>query len=114
MRTPPPRVVSPTCDAVLRHDFPDLAADRRHLVVSFVVSRLASLPGPMRLGVTAIALLVAALRLVGGEGLIVRLSSLPLPLVAEYFRLLRSLSYAYVWETWPDTRPSGATFGSPT
>lgn len=113
MRTPPPRVVSPTCDAVLGHDFPDLADDRRHLVVAFVVSRLTSLPGPMRLGVTVIALVVHALRLVGGDRLIVRLSSLPLPLVAEYFRLLRSLSYAYVWETWPDTRPSGAALGDP-
>ena len=108
MRTPPPNVVTPTCDLVLGHDFPDLDPDRRRIVVGFVVDRLGALPGPMRLGVTLVASLVAALRIVGGAGLVVRLSRLPLPLVAEYFRLLRSLSYAYVWETWPDSTPSGA------
>jgi hypothetical protein len=108
MRTPPPNVVTPTCDLVLAHDFPDLDVDRRRLVVGFVVNRLGVLPGPMRLGVTLIALLVEAIRLVGGAGPVVRLSRLPLPLVGEYFRLMRSLSYAYVWETWPDSAPTGA------
>ena len=32
----------------------------------------------------------------------------PLPLLGEYVRLIRSLGYAYVWETWPQTRPTGA------
>ena len=108
MRTPPPNVVTPTCDLVLSHDFPDLDADRRRVVVGFVVARLGVLPGPMRLGVTLVASLVEAIRITGGAGLVVRLSRLPLPLVAEYFRLLRSLSYAYVWETWPDSTPTGA------
>lgn len=108
MRTPPPNVVTPTCDLVLGHDFPDLDADRRRTVVDFVATRLGALPGPMRLGVTLVALLVEATRIVGGTDFVVRLSRLPLPLVAEYFRLLRSLSYAYVWETWPDTTPTGA------
>ena len=27
----------------------------------------------------------------------------PLPLLAEYPRLVRSLGYAFIWETWPDT-----------
>ena len=101
-------MVTPTCDLVLGHDFPDLDADRRRTVVAFVVSRLGALPGPMRLGVTLVAFLVAASRIVGGDGLVVRLSRLPIPVVAEYFRLLRSLSYAYVWETWPDSTPTGA------
>lgn len=100
--------MTPTCDLVLGHDFPDLDADRRRIVVGFVATRLGALPGPMRLGVTLVALLVEAARIVGGTGLVVRLSRLPLPLVAEYFRLLRSLSYAYVWETWPDSTPTGA------
>ncbi len=36
----------------------------------------------------------------------------PLPLLGEYVRLVRSLAYAYVWETWPDTtthRPPAST-----
>lgn len=33
---------------------------------------------------------------------------LPLPLVAEYPRLVRSLSFAYIWEHWPHTSPTGA------
>ena len=32
----------------------------------------------------------------------------PLPLVGEFPRLVRSLGFAYIWETWPDTSPSGA------
>ncbi len=31
----------------------------------------------------------------------------PLPVVGEYVRLLRSLAYAYVWDTWPDTSVTG-------
>lgn len=113
MRTPPPYVVTPTCELVLGYDFPDLDTDRRRIVAGFVIDRLGALPGPMRLGVTLVASLVEVTRIVGGEGLVVRLSRIPLPLVAEYFRLLRSLSYAYVWETWPDTSPTGAHSTSP-
>ena len=29
-------------------------------------------------------------------------------MLGEYVRLVRSLAYAYVWETWPDTAPDGA------
>lgn len=113
MWTPPPTVVSSTCTTVLAHDFPGLPTDRRRIVADFVASRLAVLPGPMRLGVTIIAHLIGALGTIGGERAVVRVSSLPLPLVGEYFRLLRSLSYAYVWETWPDTAPSGEPIGRP-
>ena len=108
MRTPPRSVVTSTCDIVLGHDFPDLDAQRRQVVVSFVVDRLGVLPGPMRLGVSVVASLVAGVRLLGGDGVVVRLSRMALPLVGEYFRLLRSLSYTYIWETWPDTTPTGA------
>jgi hypothetical protein len=33
---------------------------------------------------------------------------LPLPFVGEYPRLMRSLGFAYVWEHWPTTTPTGA------
>ena len=46
---------------------------------------------------------------VGGTRHVVRvLASRPLPVAGEYARLVRSLTYAYVWETWPDTTRSGA------
>jgi hypothetical protein len=31
-----------------------------------------------------------------------------LPLVGELARLIRSLGFAFVWETWPDSSPTGA------
>ncbi len=34
---------------------------------------------------------------------------LPVPLLAEFPRLVRSLGYAYIWETWPDTNVDGGT-----
>lgn len=109
MRTLAPTVAASTCDIVLSHDFPDLTDDRRRVVTSFVVDRLRDLPGPMRWGVLVIATTIDLVRLVSSDRVIVRLSRLSLPLVGEYFRLIRSLSYAYVWETWPDTTPSGSS-----
>jgi hypothetical protein len=31
-----------------------------------------------------------------------------LPFVAELARMVRSLGFTYIWETWPGTSPSGA------
>ena len=81
-------------------------------VASFnvAVPLVTGLPDFTRLGVFAIA---AAVRLVmalpGGWGLARRLVALPLPLVGEYPRLVRSLAWAYVWEHWPSTGPTGGT-----
>lgn len=109
MRTPAPTAVTSACDLVLADDFPELAADRRRIVSDFVVTRLGVLPGPMKLGVTVIASMIAVLRSVAGDSVVIRLSHRPFPLIGEYFRLLRSLSYAYIWETWPATTPTGGT-----
>jgi hypothetical protein len=47
--------------------------------------------------------------LVPGSSAFVRfVARTPLPLFGEYVRLIRSLGYAYVWETWPGTQPTGA------
>ena len=63
----------------------------------------------MRLGVVVIAAIFRTLLLVPGSSAFVRfVARVPLPLFGEYVRLIRSLGYAYVWETWPDTLPSGA------
>lgn len=93
---------------VLARDLPDLTAERRAEVVAFVERRVATIPTPMRTGVGLVAVVVAGLgRLLGGRRVAGLLASRPLPVAGEYVRLVRSLAYAYVWETWPDTTPSG-------
>ena len=90
-------------------DLPDLPADRRAAVVEFVGRRIRALPSPMRLGVGMVSLVVAgAGRLVGLDRVVGVLATRPLPVLGDYVRLVRSLAYAYVWETWPATAPLGA------
>lgn len=97
-------------DAVVAHDFPRLDAGRRDDVRTFVRRRMASLPDPMHLGVAVVASVCGAAGALVGDGRIVRLlDRVPLPLGAEYLRLVRSLAGAYIWETWPATRPDGAS-----
>lgn len=95
-------------DALLSSDLPDLDPGRREQTVAFVQRRLASLTGPMAYGVALVAALVAVLgRLVGPARTVRWFGDRPLPLLGEYVRLLRSLGFTFVWETWPDTTPSG-------
>jgi hypothetical protein len=107
MSAPSPAVVGPVCEVLLSHDLPDLSPERRAVVVEFVRLRIGTLPTHMRLGVTAIGFAVEGIRRAFGHDRVVRLSRRPLPLIGEYFRLIRSLSYAYIWETWPTTTPDG-------
>lgn len=103
-------LVGPFADRLLELDLPSLDPARRGLVVAFVVRRVDGLPSVMRLGVTLIAAFVrAALLLPWPDAVVGFMSRTTLPLLGEYPRLIRSLGYAYVWETWPDTRPDGAT-----
>ena len=70
------------------------------------------LPSITRFGVLVIAGFVHAVGTLIGHDRIRRLVlRLPLPLLAEYPRLVRSLGFAYIWETWPDTDVDG---GDPT
>jgi hypothetical protein len=102
------RVVAPFSDQVIADDFPALPSARRRTVVEFVVRRIAGLPSPMRIGVTVVALFVGALGKVIGVSRLTRLLVRhPLPLLGDYVRLVRSLGYAYIWETWPSTGPDG-------
>lgn len=95
-------------DRVLARDLPDLAGDRRAEVVAFVERRIASMPSPMRTGVGLVAYVIEGLgRVVGRDRVVRLLSARPLPVTGEYVRLVRSLGYAYVWETWPDSTPTG-------
>ena len=109
MPTFPPRgLVAEFCEQVVAHDLPDLPPDRRDVTVAFATRRIAGLPSPMKVAVGLVAAAVGALGRVVGTGRVATLlAEHPLPVAGEYVRLVRSLTYAFVWETWPDTSPSG-------
>jgi hypothetical protein len=112
---PPHGLIAEFCDELVAHDLPDLPTDRRVAVVAFAVRRIAGLPTPMHLGVGLVATVVGGLgALVGLDRVIGVLTRRPLPLLGEYVRLVRSLVYAYVWDTWPDTTTSGCPLTHPT
>ena len=101
-------VVSPLADRLLESDLPDLPSEARQDVLRFVCHRVDTLPSFTRFGVLAIGTVFRVLLSLPGGWFICRaLMALPLPFVAEYPRLIRSLAYAYVWERWPDTKPDG-------
>lgn len=96
-------------DALLAVELPDLPDDRRRAAVAFVCRRAQEVPTPLRLGVTALALGTAvAQRVAGEERTTAFLQTTTLPFVAELARMVRSLGFAFVWETWPATAPTGA------
>lgn len=102
-------VVGPFADRLLMADLPDLPADRRREVVGFVARRVDTLPSFTRFGVLLLGTVFRPLvSLPGGWALSNVLFRLPLPFVGEYPRLMRSLGFAYVWEHWPTTTPTGA------
>jgi hypothetical protein len=104
------RIVGPFADVLLAADLPDLSFERRSEVVRFVERRTLTVPSFTRFGVTVIGLFYRVLLVApGGHAVIRFLVSRPLPVLGEYPRLIRSLGYAYIWERWPDTLPSGAS-----
>ena len=106
---PPPGPIAAFCDRLVAHDLPDLPEERRATVVAFAGRRIAALPSPMRLGVGVVALAVDGVgRLTGRRRLTSFLAGHPIPVLGEYVRLVRSLALAHVWDTWPDTSPTGA------
>jgi hypothetical protein len=115
MTTFPPRgLVAQFCEQVVAHDLPELPTDRRRAVVEFTTRRIAGLPSPMRLAVGTVAGVVGGLGKLTGTGrLVALLGRHPLPVTGEYVRLVRSLAYAYVWETWPDTSSTGRPVRAP-
>jgi hypothetical protein len=103
------RIVGPFAELLLTADLPHLASDRRAEVVDFVVGRAQAIPSLTRFGVTVIGLFYRALlTFPAGRSVARFLMSRPVPLLGEYPRLIRSLAYAYTWERWPDTLPTGA------
>lgn len=102
-------VVGGFAERLLAVDLPELPADRRREVVAFIAHRVDTMPSFTRFGVLAIGTVFAALLAVpGGWGVATLLMRLPLPFVGEYPRLMRSLGFAYVWEHWPTTTPTGS------
>ena len=90
-------------------DLPDLPPERRTEVVAFIAHRVDGLPSFTRFGVLLLGFLFRGLVAIpGGWRLAMILTRLPLPLLAEYPRLIRSLGFAYVWETWSATTTTGA------
>lgn len=95
-------------DSLLARDLPALDDARRAEVVDFIERRTGSLPSVTKLGVVIISRAVDLIRRVGGtERMLDVATGLSLPLLSEYPRLVRSLGYTFVWETWPHTTPDG-------
>jgi hypothetical protein len=101
-------LVGPFADRLLASDLPGLDRLRRAAAVAFIVRRVDGLPSVTRIGVLLIATLVRPLLVLPAQvGVVRRLGRTRLPLFGEYPRLVRSLGYAFIWETWPDTAPDG-------
>lgn len=96
-------------DDLLAIELPELPEPSRTDTVAFVCRRATQLPTPLRLGVTTLSIAVGtAQRGVGRSRTTAFLQRTRLPLVGELARMVRSLAFAHVWETWPATRPTGA------
>jgi hypothetical protein len=96
-------------DCLLTIELPDLPEPARIDTVAFVCRRANQIPSPLRLGLSLVCVGVGLLqRLAGVERTTRALQSSGLPLLGELPRMVRSLGFAYIWETWPDASPSGA------
>jgi hypothetical protein len=102
-------IVGPFATRLLELELPRLDDRRRDEATAFAARRIDGMPGVVRAGVLAVALPVrVVLASPLGAPAIRFLARRPLPLVGEYVRLVRSLAFAFIWESWPDTRPDGA------
>ena len=96
-----PSSVARFADGLLAVDLPRLPDSNRCDAVAFIERRIR---------VQAIAAGVHAAGVTLGHARVRRVVlKLPLPLLTEYPRLIRSLGYAYIWETWPATDVDGGT-----
>jgi hypothetical protein len=96
-------------DRLLTIELPDLPQPARDQAVMFVCRRANQMPSPLRIGLVLVCTGVAlAQRIAGVDRTTRALQDSRLPLLGELPRMVRSLAFAYVWETWPDTSPAGA------
>jgi hypothetical protein len=106
---PPSSAVERFAETLLASDLPGLTDDHLRRTAEFIERRVEVLPSITRFGVRVIGGTVDLLgRSIGQQRVLTVVTSLPLPLLAEYPRLIRSLGFAYIWETWPDTAVDGA------
>lgn len=103
-----PSTVARFADGLLSSELPLLSDERRDETIEFIGRRVRVLPSLTRFGVLVIGRFVDVVGIVLGHSNVRRLvTTVPVPLLAEYPRLIRSLGFAYVWETWPDTAVDG-------
>jgi hypothetical protein len=96
-------------DRLLTIELPDLPSTSRADTVAFVCRRANQVPSPLRVGVVGLSAGVGmAQRLLGVDRTTGFLRTTRLPFVGELSRMVRSLGFAYIWETWPDSSPTGA------
>jgi hypothetical protein len=96
-------------DRLLALELPDLPADRRAEAVAFVCRRAGEVPSPLKLGISTLTIAVGvSQRTIGHDRTAVFLQSTSVPFVGELARMVRSLGFAFIWETWPRTQPTGA------
>ena len=89
-------------------ELPGLRSTQCDAIVPFVSTRCAGLPSVMRFGVAVISVIFGVLlKVPGGHNIVAWLCDHPLPILGEYPRLIRSLTFAFVFETWPDTQVDG-------
>jgi hypothetical protein len=106
---PPSSAVERFAETLLASDLPGLTDDHLRRTAEFIERRVEVLPSITRFGVRVIGGTVDLLgRSIGQQRVLTVVTTLPLPLLAEYPRLIRSLGFAYIWETWPDTAVDGA------
>jgi hypothetical protein len=95
-------------DRLLTIELPDLPRAARADAVAFVCRRANQMPSPLRIGLVLVCTGVALAQRVAGIDRTTRfLQGSRLPLLGELPRMVRSLAFAFIWETWPDTAPSG-------
>jgi len=96
-------------DRLLTIELPDLPLAALADTVAFVCRRANQMPSPLRIGLVLVCNGVALGQRTAGIDRTARfLERSRLPLLGELPRMVRSLAFAYIWETWPDTSPSGA------
>jgi hypothetical protein len=95
-------------DRLLTIELPDLPSASRHDTVTFVCRRANQMPSPLKVGLVLVCTGVGLAQRVAGLDRTTRLlQRSQLPLLGELPRMVRSLGFAYIWETWPNTSPSG-------
>jgi hypothetical protein len=96
-------------DRLLTLELPDLPPTSRLEAVEFVCRRARQVPTPLRLGIIVLSSgMGLAQRLLGLDRTTGFVRRSTLPLVGELPRMVRSLGFAYIWETWPETSPTGS------